>query len=152
MYHPDIALNLHNAERDRELNQSLLTRKPMHDRPKPQRKGLRRLGHWLALAGSRLSEREASLPEGAKLARVTIRPAQTEDALEIARLSELDERRIPTGYVLVAELNKSIIAAMPLNGGHTVRDPLRPTSDVVELLELRSRQLRLGARDLADAA
>ena len=152
MYHPDLALRLHNAELDRELRHSIRTRTPMHDRPGPQRRGLRRVGHWIALAGARLADSRTSLPAGAERARVTIRPAQTSDGRDIAQLSELNERRVPTGYVLVAELDEAIIAAMPLDGGHLVADPRRSTTDVVELLELRSRQLRLGNRQLADAA
>lgn len=151
MYFESLARQ-HQAELDRELAQSIRTRTPMHDRPGRQRTGLQRLGHWMALAGARLSERRASLPAGARHTSVTIRPALTTDRRDIARLSELDERRVPTGYVLVAELDESIIAAMPLNGGHMVADPLRSTSDVVELLEMRSRQLRADDPHLAVAA
>ena len=152
MYHPDLALRLHNAELDRELRHSIRTRTPMFDRPGRQRKGLHRLGHWISLAGEKLGHGPTQPPAGAELARLTIRPAQSTDGSDIAALSQLNERRVPTGYVLVAELDESIIAAMPLDGGHTVADPRRSTSDVVELLELRSRQLRLGDRQLADAA
>lgn len=138
-------------ERDRELTQSLRTRLPMHDRPGRQLRGLQRLGRWIAAVGAQLASRRTRLPEGAELARVTIRPAEETDGRDIARLSELDERHAPSGYVLVAELDESIIAVMPLDGGHTVTDPRRSTADVVELLEVRSRQLRNGA-NLADAA
>ena len=138
-------------EFDRELIESIRTRTPMHDRPGRQRKGSQRLGHWIATVGARLANRRTELPAGAELARVTIRPAGATDERDIARLSDLDERHVPTGYVLVAELDESIIAAMPLDGGHTVTDPLRSTADVIELLEVRSRQLRDSSR-LADAA
>ncbi len=151
MYHENLA-RLKNVELDRELVQSIRTRTPMHDRPGPQRKGLRRLGHWVAVTAERLSDRQNPLPDGAELARLTIRPADAADGREIARLSELSERRVPSGYVLVAEKDEAVIAAMPLGGGHTVTDPRRSSSDVIELLELRSRQLSAGDQQLADAA
>lgn len=140
------------VEFDRELIASLRTRVPMrYDRPSQSRKGSQRLGHWIATVGTRLANGRTELPTGAPRARVTIRPAETTDERDIARLSDLDERRVPTGYVLVAELDESIIAAMPLDGGHTVADPRRLTVDVIELLEVRSRQLREGS-ELAGAA
>ena len=138
-------------EFDRELIESLRTRTPMHDRPGRQRSGQQRLGQWIATVGTRLANRRTELPTGAELARVPTRPADGTDERNIARLSELDERHVPTGYVLVAELDEAIIAAMPLNGGHTVADPQRSTADLIELLEVRSRQLR-DASQLADAA
>ena len=138
-------------EFDRQLIESLRTRTPMHDRPGRQRKGPQRLGHWIATVGTRLANRRTELPTGAEPGRVTIRPAEATDERDIARLSDLDERHVPTGSVLVAELDESIIVAMPLDGGHTVSDPRRSTADLIELLEVRSRQLRDGSQ-LADAA
>jgi len=151
MYYESLARQ-RNTELDRELAQTIRTRTPMYDRPSRQRTGVGRLGHRLALIGERIRDRSASLPVGAETASLTIRPAQPTDGREIARISELNERRVPTGYVLVAELDESIIAATPVTGGHTVVDPRRRTSDVVELLEARSRQLRLGDAQLEDAA
>ena len=151
MYYESLA-RVKNAELDRELVQSIRTRTPMHSRPGPQPSGVSRLGRWIALLGTRLAHRGGSLPAGAELARVTIRPAEAIDKQEIALLSELDERHVPTGYVLVAELDTAIIAAMPVDGGHTVTDPRLSTHDVVELLELRSRQLLDSGLELADAA
>ena len=151
MYYESLARQ-RNTELDRELAQTIRTRTPMYDRPSRQRTGVGRLGHRLALIGERIRDRSASLPVGAETASLTIRPAQPTDGREIARISELNERRVPTGYVLVAELDKSIVAATPVSGGHTVTDPRRQTNDVVELLEARSRQLRLGDAPLEDAA
>ena len=110
-------------------------REKQHDRPGRQRKGSRRLGHWIATVGTRLANTRTELPTGAEPGRVTIRPAEATDDRDIARLLDLDERHVPSGDVLVAELDESIIAAMPLDGGHTVTDPRRSTADVIELLE-----------------
>lgn len=73
---------------------------------------------------------------------VTIRLAQSEDASRLANLAELDERRSPTLPALVAEVGDAIVAVMPLEGGPVVSNPWQDTRDAVELLEVRSTQLR----------
>ena len=73
---------------------------------------------------------------------VTIRLAQSEDASRLANLAELDERRPPTLPALVAEVGDAIVAVMPLEGGPVVSNPWQDTRDAVELLEVRSTQLR----------
>lgn len=152
MYYYESLARLQNAELDRELSQSIRTRTPMHDRPRRRHRGLRRLGNWIAITGQGIRDWDKTAPEGAEQASLTIRPATDADRSQIARLSELDERHLPTGYVLVAEIDESIIAAKPLNGGHTIIDPRRSLDDVLELLDLRSRQLRVDDTELADAA
>jgi hypothetical protein len=82
--------------------------------------------------------------------RVVIRPAANGDAQAIARLAELSERRVPAGPVLVAEVETEVVAALPLGERHVLADLFRPTGDVVQLLELRSEQLR--AAQLEQAA
>jgi hypothetical protein len=150
MKHVEGLAEMRNAELDRELD-SLRARTPMYDRPGRRLSGLKRVGRWLAEAGTKIGG-GVSAPDGTQDARLTIRPAQPTDSSAIAVLSELNERRVPRGAVLVAELDGSVIAAMPLGGGHAVTDPRRSTTDVVELLELRSRQLRAGDHELASAA
>ena len=77
---------------------------------------------------------------------VTIRRARPQDALSVARLAAMSDRRPPRGPVLVAEIDSEIVAALPLGGEPVVTDVRRPTSDVVQLLELRSDQERRTAR------
>jgi hypothetical protein len=43
--------------------------------------------------------------------------------------------------VLVAEIGDDILAALPLDGSAPVADPFKRTAGLVDLLELRSRQL-----------
>jgi hypothetical protein len=73
---------------------------------------------------------------------VTIRRASAADASQLAELAALSERRVPTGPVLVAHLEADLVAALPLAGGPALADITRATADVVQLLELRSAQLR----------
>jgi hypothetical protein len=72
---------------------------------------------------------------------VTIRHAVSEDKVAVARLAEMEERAVPRGPVLVAEIETEILAALPLDGSAAVTHPWRQTAGLVDLLELRSRQL-----------
>lgn len=74
-------------------------------------------------------------------ASVTVRRAFPEDARAVDRLAQLDSGQVPTGPTLVAEVRGELVAALPLGGGRPVADPLRPTAELVGLLELRAAQL-----------
>jgi hypothetical protein len=71
---------------------------------------------------------------------ITIRDARAADTLELERLAQLDSARVPAGDVLVAEVSGKIVAAASDRG--VIADPFRLTSDVVDLLQLRSKALR----------
>ena len=73
---------------------------------------------------------------------VLIRRAAAADEPEIARLSALDERELPAGERLIAELGGKVVAALDVRSGRAVADPFVPTSGVVELLGLRAAQVR----------
>ena len=136
----DPHLQLHTEGLKRELREIELLR-PRLDRPDYGRDGkLRRRLRTLAIRPARVIPGKGSLPG------VTIRPARAADALELVRLAELSERRVPSGLVLVAEVESSIVAALPVDGGALLSDLRRPTGDVRQLLELRSEQLRAGDR------
>jgi hypothetical protein len=75
-------------------------------------------------------------------APVLIRRAAAGDEPEIARLAALDERELPHGERLIAELEGRPVAAVEVRSGTTVADPFVPTSGVVELLGLRAAQVR----------
>jgi hypothetical protein len=76
---------------------------------------------------------------------VTVRLARPADAEAVRRLAELDNRRVPRGRMLVAEVGGQLLAARPLDGHGAIADPFRPTAHLIELLELRSAHLRDGA-------
>jgi hypothetical protein len=81
---------------------------------------------------------------------VSARPSDTRTARVhegIARLAEASERRLPSGLVLVTEADSDIVAALPATDAYVLTDLLRPTGDVVQLLELRSEQLRVSRLD-----
>jgi hypothetical protein len=67
-------------------------------------------------------------------------PLPTDDAA-IGALSDLTGRPLPAGNLLVAEVDGELVA-LAGDDGATLGDPFRVTLDVVELLELRVRQLR----------
>lgn len=75
-------------------------------------------------------------------APVLIRHAAAADEPAIARLAALDERELPRGERLIAELDGRPVAAVELCSGATVADPFVPTSAIVELLGLRAAQVR----------
>lgn len=79
--------------------------------------------------------------------RLTIRAATTGDRPQLVQLAELTERHVPEGPVLVAQVDTELIAAVPVAGGEALIDIRRGTADVVQLLELRSKQLRRAWED-----
>jgi len=126
-------------EIERELREIAISR-PRLDRPEVGRHGrLRRRLASALLPPARVSSSPA----------VTIRPAVHADDAQLAGLAEVSERRLPSGLVLVAEVESRVAAALPVAGGPLLMDVFRPTGDLVQLLELRSEQLRAGRRSEA---
>jgi hypothetical protein len=80
---------------------------------------------------------------GHALTDLTIRKSQPADETALRRLAELDScPDVTPGPYLIAEFERTLIAALPLRGGDAIADPFRPTADIVQLLEVRARQLR----------
>ena len=71
---------------------------------------------------------------------INIRLANEADNARLVRLAALDSAPVPAGPVLVADLDGEIVAAKAIAGTRSIADPFRPTADISELLELRSRQ------------
>jgi hypothetical protein len=72
---------------------------------------------------------------------VLMRRAADADTARVWELARLDDRRMPAGPFLVAELGDEIVAAKSLSTGAVVADPFRRTADAVAMLELRAAQL-----------
>jgi hypothetical protein len=76
-----------------------------------------------------------------RIATVRVRRFAERDIDGIRRLAALDEKPVPTGGVLVAELAGELVAALPVDGGEAIADPFKPTKDIVELLRMRASQI-----------
>ena len=71
-----------------------------------------------------------------------IRQARESDAPALERLAQLDSSKTPRGAVLLAEVGDELWAALSLEDGHAVADPLRPSADAVLMLAERGAQLK----------
>jgi hypothetical protein len=72
---------------------------------------------------------------------ITIRLASEPDAAKLRTLAELDSRPMPSGRVLIAELDGRLTAAVDLDRRGVIADPFRRTADLVALLLMRADQL-----------
>jgi hypothetical protein len=70
-----------------------------------------------------------------------MRRAAAPDAARVQVLARLDDKRLPVGPFLVAEMGGEIVAARSLSTGTVVADPFRPTGDAVAMLSLRAAQV-----------
>jgi hypothetical protein len=77
---------------------------------------------------------------------VTIRLARPQDEEALVRLAQLEGRSQPEGTYVLAEIDGSVVAALPLAGGAPLGDPFRRTAHLVPLLELRAKQLTSAPR------
>jgi hypothetical protein len=75
---------------------------------------------------------------------VTLRLTRVGDEAQLERLATLESRRPSAGTHVVAEVEGTIIAALPLAGGKPYADPFRRTAHLLPLLELRARQVTDG--------
>jgi hypothetical protein len=91
----------------------------------------------------------AATPPAPREYDIVIRLARPEDCLAVAALAVLDGADEPRGRTIVAEVDGSIAAALPLDDpdGGAFADPFRRTADIVALLEARAKQLA-GERDI----
>ena len=80
--------------------------------------------------------------ETQRMAGITIRRLNGGDTPAVIRLVELDSRDVPKGDLLGAEVEGTLVAIAPIEGGETIADPFSRTSELRALLELRATQLR----------
>ena len=67
---------------------------------------------------------------------VTLRPYLPLDRRSLERLALLDDRRVPTQPVVVAETNGRLVAALSKCTGEAVADPFEPTAHLVAMLRV----------------
>ena len=72
---------------------------------------------------------------------IIIRSSNEHDAPALARLAGLDSAQVPGGRTLVAEVDGTMLAALPLDGGRAIADPFAPTAHLVELLSAHASAL-----------
>ena len=72
---------------------------------------------------------------------VLMRRATAADSARIWELARLDDKRLPAGPFLVAEVAGEIEAAVSLSSGIVVANPFRLTADAVAMLRLRVTQV-----------
>ena len=75
--------------------------------------------------------------------QVTMRRAYPDDAAALARLAALDCSRVPTGDVLVAEVDGELWAAVAVGSDGAIADPFRASAGIMRLLRMRAAQLDL---------
>jgi len=73
---------------------------------------------------------------------VELRLCRVSDDPQLEALAVLEGRPLPYGRLVVAAVRGCIVAAAPLAGGYTLRDPFARTEHIVKLLEVRVEQLR----------
>ena len=70
---------------------------------------------------------------------ITIRPAYADDAESLVRLAVLDSApAVPSGELLLAEIDGELRAALSLSDGSAIADPFHPTADMIELLRVHA--------------
>jgi hypothetical protein len=72
-------------------------------------------------------------------AAIELRLSACRDELE--RLASLSERPLHDGDWIVADVDGVPVAAVAVDDGTTLYDPVRPTSQAVSLLKLRRKQV-----------
>ncbi|HWB23276.1 MAG TPA: hypothetical protein VG652_10350 [Gaiellaceae bacterium] len=72
---------------------------------------------------------------------VFLRLCRVHDDPALERLAQLEGTRIRSGRYVIAEVNGTIVAAQPLDGGAPIADPFQKTAQVLPLLRLRVEQL-----------
>ena len=72
---------------------------------------------------------------------IAVRVLGEADGDALVNLSGRDSSSAPSGEVLGAEIDGTLVAAVSLTNGASVSDPFRASGPVLELLELRAHQL-----------
>jgi hypothetical protein len=73
---------------------------------------------------------------------VTVRLAGQDDQGALVQLAQRDGGRLPSGTLLVAEVEGTPLAARSLTNGKTISDPFVHSHHLVELLALRAAHMR----------
>jgi hypothetical protein len=72
-------------------------------------------------------------------AHLTLRHVNAGDEAALIRLAALDSSRVPSGELLVAELDGALVAALSVDTGAVIADPFEHTATVVDSLRIQAR-------------
>jgi hypothetical protein len=75
-------------------------------------------------------------------ASITIRHATAADEADLTRVAALDSSRVPSGELLVAELDGRVVAALSIDTGAAVADPFEHTASIVDSMRAQARESR----------
>ncbi len=73
---------------------------------------------------------------------IAIRNATTGDGPALSRLAALDSAPVPSGEVVLAEVDGELRAAVSVATGRVVADPFAPTAELADLLRLHAARAR----------
>jgi hypothetical protein len=73
-------------------------------------------------------------------ASLTIRHANASDESALVRLAALDSSRVPTGELLVAELDGRLVAALSVDTDFAIADPFEHTAAILESMRAQVRK------------
>lgn len=96
-------------------------------------------------SGSPLMRMPRRRMDAAPAADIAIRFARAHDEQALRELEELDGHALTEGAHLLAEMGGVPVAAITVADESVVADPFAPTANVVDLLRVRARQLRMAA-------
>ena len=65
-------------------------------------------------------------------ASLTIRHATAADEADLIRLAALDSSRVPSGELLVAQVDGHLVAALSIDTGAAIADPFEHTAAIVD--------------------
>ena len=75
-------------------------------------------------------------------ASLTIRHATAGDEADLTRLAALDSSRLPSGELLIAELDGRLVAAVSIDTGAAIADPFEHTAAILDTLRTQVRKTR----------
>ena len=76
-------------------------------------------------------------------ASLTIRHATVTDEADLIRLAALDSSRVPSGELVVAQVDGTLIAALSIDTGATIADPFEHTAAIVDSMRAQVRASRV---------
>jgi hypothetical protein len=75
-------------------------------------------------------------------ASLTIRHATATDEADLIYLAALDSSRVPSGELLVAQLDGTLVAALSVDTGAAIADPFEHTAAILDVLRAQVRESR----------